>query len=269
MTSKDEKISKTDEPAKKARKTKTVKAKKSEKTVESIDVSKVENAAKGSVENDKKNKISEKLKTMGVMGVKKKIQEKDTNTMASMWIALIVAIQVGMFVAYLVMPDQLSALFSLSTTDNKVANHNVNPQMPANPYTGAWNRNHEPEWVTKQRAEMKKRRSDFDSKNANYVLNRSVQTPQWVKDQQAMMKKEQEKRQQEWAKRSTQPVYDRVPRPPGYMNNRYSQNRANTQNAVPYYYNGNRRMGGPYGYNYGPNNGQYNVPYGQNLYAPR
>lgn len=146
-----------------------------------------------SSDNEKTAKVAEKLKTLGVTGSGKKAPEKKSHTIMSMMMVLIIAIPAGLIAAYVAMPDQLNELFSFaSSTDNQSSSSfDARSQMPVHPAAG--NRVHaqEPEWVAQRRAEMEKRRSEFEKQNADKSssnMNQSEQ-PQWYKDRQAEMEK--------------------------------------------------------------------------------
>ncbi|MCW8922320.1 MAG: hypothetical protein OQK69_01635 [Gammaproteobacteria bacterium] len=189
--------------------------------------------------------------------------------LSSILMAMIVAVPAGMIVAYVAMPDQLNEMFSTtSAVESQQLNvYQMPPQMPAQVASENFNRNQEPEWVAQQRAEMEKRRAEFDKKNAASRAAAEAEMPQWVKDQQAFMKKEQE-RQQEWAKRSAGQAYNVQPNMPGYMNNAgvnaYQQNPGQ-------YYNGYPQPINPYNNYNVPYNayGSYYPPYGWNGYPRR
>ena len=227
-----------------------------------------------SAENDKKNKIAKKLETLGVMGSAKKAQKTGSNTFASMLLAIIVAIPAGMLVVYIAMPDQLNGFLPSSTTANNAGPNQfyVQPGMQGHPYSR--NQNQVPAWVAMQREQMEKRRAEFNKRNENLnSVNRSAaEPPQWVKDQQARMQKEQEKYQQEWAKRSSEMSNNGPQAVPGYMNNRgmngYPQNQAPvySQNPAPYY-NGYAPPVNSYQYSNSPYNAPQNMRYGQNIYS--
>ena len=304
MATKEDEITNTDKPAKSDKVVKPKKAVKSDKPAKSVKTAKtktvekgagnakkgkpvkVEAAAKVDVtakaektvkDIEKKNKIAEKLKAMGMMGAEKKSVVKKSNTMVSMLLALVVAVPAGMLVAYVAMPEQLNDMFSFfSDSTDDSSNDYARTQMPVQPDAGNWNQNQVPEWVVQQRAEMEKRRSSFERNNTDrFAENRSsFQPPQWVKDRQALIQKEQEKYQQEWAKRSAPPLHNGAPSPSsyGYLNNQamnvYPQNpppvNAYPQNQ-PRYYNGYAQAN-PYAYNNGAYYGPQNMPYGQNAY---
>ena len=233
-----------------------------------------EKAANNEADANVKN---EKIKTEEEMTTNKETSGTGPKNMASMLMATVVAIPSMMIAAYLLAPQQLISDFSsLSTSGDARSNVNYEQQqMPAHANAENWNRNQEPEWVAVQRAEMEKRRSEFEKKNADlYAKNRvSPEPPQWVKDQQALMQKEQAKYQQEWEQRSAQMANNRNQPRPGYMNNpamnMYPQNQVPAygyaQNPAPYY-NGYTQPVNPYQYNNGPYTGPQQAPYLQNGY---
>ena len=209
-----------------------------------------------SIENENKDTIAEES------------TKKESKTMVSMLMALIVAIPTGMIVAYVAMPGQVGEVFSSSSTTNNERSNVVyaQPGMPAHANTGKRGQHQVPAWVAQQREQMEKRRSDFERQNANRKVENknSVEPPQWVKDQQALMQKEHEKYQQEWAKRSAESANNRPQAFPGNMNNArmngYPQNPAVYNNGYAQPANPNRYYNGPY---YAP----HNMPYGQNSYT--
>ncbi len=200
--------------------------------------------------------------------------------MTSLLMALIVVIPTVAIVAYVAIPNQLDN--APSSTVNRSNDNYVQTLVPV--HSAVANQNQEPEWVVQQRAEMEKRRAEFDERNAKRLAENEARSeqPQWVKDHQAFMQKEREKHEQEWAKRTAEQAQNRAPNFPGYMNN--PQMNANQmpiqQNPYPanayqqnpgQYYNGYAQPVNPYNYNNAPYNGPapYNAPYGWNGYPRR
>ncbi|MDH5387133.1 MAG: hypothetical protein OEY06_01645 [Gammaproteobacteria bacterium] len=190
--------------------------------------------------------------------------KKESKTMVSMLMALIVAIPAGMIVAYVAMPGQVGEVFSSSSTANNESSNVLyaHPGMPGHANAGSRNQHKVPDWVAHQREQIEKRRANFDRQNAERkeATRNSAEPPQWVKNQ------------QEWAKRSSANFNNRPQTFPGYMNNSrtngYPQNQAPvySQNPAPYY-NGYAPPTNPYQYNNGPYNAPQNMPYSQNSYS--
>lgn len=204
------------------------------------------------------------------------ISDKKSNKLTTMLMALIVAIPAGAILAYIVMPDQLNDMFSNEAGADQQSSSDFAPASPVTlyPIDGSGIRAQEPEWVAKQRAEMEKRHAELKKQNEEQRASHmnSSEVPQWVKDQWAQMQKEQERYQQEWAKRSADMASNRPPQPPWVTNhpgvNAYppaqgyqNQMPVYRQNPAPYY-NGSAPPVNPYYYGNAPYYGPHNAPYG-------
>ena len=232
--------------------------------------------------------------------------EKKSNKLTTMLMALIVAIPAGSILAYVFMPDQLNSPFSDEATAGKQSSSDSASAVTLYPIDGNGVHAQEPEWVAKQRAEMDKRHAELRKQNEeqrasrmnssevpqwvkdqqaqaeqrrqefekqNVASNRlAPEPPQWVKDQQVQMQKDQERYQQEWAKRSAAMASNRPPQPPWVTNhsgvNAYppaqgyqNQMPVYGQNPAPYY-NGSVPPANPNYYGNAPYSGPYNAPYG-------
>ena len=216
------------------------------------------NNNEAAVDSAKTEKIAEKLEAMGMTGSGKKSEEVESNKMMNLMMAMIVAVPVLAIVAYILMPQQLEGMLSMSGEDENVAVNSfaAHQQIPFHQENGGFNAAQEPEWLTQRRAEMDKRHSEFEKRNAdhfsvnrnlsevpqwvkdrqaqmeqrraefekqnadNYAANRNAsEPPQWVKDHQAFMQKEQERQQQEWTKRAQDMSNNRAPNQAAYMAN--------------------------------------------------
>ena len=237
-----------------------------------------------SVKNVKADKIT---KTETVKGSGEGKTETESNTMMTIIMAMIVAIPTAAIVAYILLPG--------ATGNDSSNNFRAPQQISVYPSDGNLNRAHEPEWLAERRAEMEKRRSEFEKYNTDhYAANRnsseppqwvkdrqakmeqrraefekqntdnysvnsnSSEPPQWVKDQQALMQQQQEKYQQEWAKRSANMPYNQAPNQPGYMVNPGMN--GYQPNQVPV--NAYAQPVNPYYYNNAPYSAPYHMPYG-------
>lgn len=257
-----------------------------------------------SIDNTKIKKIAKKLKAMGVMGLRNKTAETSSNKMMTMMLALIVAIPAGAIVAYITMPGQLNEFLSLpNELENKESNNfQAHQQIPAYPSARSLNRvqESESEWLTQRRAEIAKRRSEFEKYNTNhYAANRNpseppqwvkdrlaqmeqrraefekqntdnyvasgnlAEPPQWVKDQQALMQKNREKYQQQWANMS----YNRAVNQPSYMANPRMNAHQPQPNQAPV--TAYAQPVNPYYYNNAPYSGPHRMSYGQYGYPYR
>ena len=271
-----------------------------------------ETTADASTESKKTNKVAEKLKAMGVMPSGKEKPETEGRRFSPMLITLLIAVPVVGFIAYANMPgpfnnlaSSVSSVFSSAPEQSNPNNGYAQPQLPvqtaedprrrADTLAMNQSRYQQPEWVSQRRADMEKRRLEFEKQNADrYAANQTAmqppEPPQWVKDRQAQME-QQRARYQQQRNMPQQPAnwrYNDAPQAPAYMqhpgmnpnqaNNNaaqlqapQNQNPANVNpqyqrqyyNARPYpvnpnYYNGQ-------GYGYGPRN----VPYGWNGYPAR
>lgn len=246
-----------------------------------------------SADNEKTEKIAEKLKDMGMMGEGKKSVEPKSSNFSPLLLLILVAIFAVAVFAYLNNQghfDKLLASFSDSTLSSERYDGGLTSQPQTSPYANAanWNRPQEPEWVAQRRAEMEKRRAEFEKQRTEQFASNneanhfaSSEPPQWVKDQQAKMKSEQAKYHEQWAKRSAEmanngaPGYMRQPdmnRPqvggmipgnqmPAWQNQRL----ANTYQPMPgQYNNGYAQPVNPYNnpyYGKGPYNAPYGYPY--------
>ena len=234
-------------------------------------------------------------------------------------ITLLIALPAAAVVTYINMPEPFDNLWS-SLTNHQESNPDQNissaptgqntpqalSQLPFQPSTSTFNSNNravgdwqqpsEPEWVIQQRAEMEKRRAEYEKEFQNrnsgnnfQASNQPPEPPQWVKDRQAEIEKQVAQHQEQWKNQQANWARsNRAPEPPAYMrhpqvnmNQPYPANMANqappqTQSAPnPGYgyqqrvqnYNRNNYQPNPYFYNrpnygYGP----YNAPYGWNGY---
>lgn len=244
-----------------------------------------------SAENEKTEKIAEKLKDMGMMGEDKKPVESKSSNFSPLLLTILVVIFAAGVLAYLDNQgqfDDLQSPFSNSTSSSEVYDGGLASQPQTSPYANAakWNRPQEPEWVAQRRAEMEKRRAEYEKQRTEQFASNnneanhfaSSEPPQWVKDQQAKMKREQAKYYEQWAKQSAEMANNRVPgyirqpdmnRPqaggmipgnqmPAWQNQRL----ANTYQPMPgQYNNGYAQPVNPYNTPY-YGNGPYNVPYG-------
>ncbi len=249
---------------------------------------------------------TEKMETIDMTGSDNKSEGVESNKTMSLMMVLIVAVPVAAIVAYIAMPQQLGGVPSLPDDSTAVVENSfpAHQQIPVHHNNGRFNAAQEPEWLKQRRAEMDKRRSEFKNYNADsfsanrnsseppqwvkdrqaqmeqrraefekqnaddYAVNRNAsEPPQWVKDHQAFMQKEQERLQQEWAKRAQDMAHNRVPNQPVYMANpgmnayQPPVNNAYVQNQRPYY-NGYAQPVNPYYYNNAPYAGPRNMPYG-------
>lgn len=211
-------------------------------------------------DGEKKNKIEEKLKTMGFMSSKKQKPEEETRRFSPMLITILIAIPLVCLIIYLNMPDKINnfvSSFGNSSSESVDQTYANNQNQPAfNPNYPSGNNNNQfqqSEWAAKQRAEMDKRRAEMDKHRAemdkrraemdkrraeyqkrnvenyqaNWANNAPPEPPQWVKDRQAEIEKEMAKQQQEWSRQPNW-AYNRGLNQPGFMRhprmNGYQQN---------------------------------------------
>ena len=196
--------------------------------------------------NDAKNPdsnkadVAEKLKTMGVMPSANKEPDTKERKFSPLLITMLLAIPAAAIITYMVMPEKFSNILAFnsnttSTSDSPdLLSSNISteqPQQPVYPVTdnwsrpsqANWNQRQEPEWVKQKRAEMEKRRADYQRQNpdafpTNWNSSEPPEPPQWVKDQQAKMEQEMARYQQEWSNRSNNmPYNNRAIEPPAYM----------------------------------------------------
>jgi hypothetical protein len=215
------------------------------------------------VENDKTNKIAEKLKKMGVMPSDKKSSEEKTSRFSPLLITVLLAIPAAGVVLYLYMPDQVNQFAKSLYSSPSVFDEQAKPkqltekaqepvrQLASQNYqseVNRWNRPPQPQWVNQQHADMEKRRLEFEKKstaNNRRSTSSPVETPQWVKDRQADIAKYQQQiekyqqemakyqqematKQQQWAAEQASWINNRAQQQPGYMKhpqmNNYQQN---------------------------------------------
>ena len=170
-----------------------------------------DNDADASTDNEKTNKIAEKLKTMGVTPSENKPAEKEARRFSPLLITLLLAVPAVGVIAYMNAPDHFDKLLSsisnytsLFTNKDQQSPDNVNTQskVPAESVAGSWdqpeattlNRFHEPQLDASKRAELEKRRLEFQKQNPE---------PQWVAQQRAEM----EKRRLEFQKQNPEPQW--------------------------------------------------------------
>jgi len=171
-----------------------------------------DNDTDASTDNEKTNKIAEKLKTMGVTPSENKPAKKEARRFSPLLITLLFAVPAAGVIVYMNMPEYIDKLLSsvsgytfTSTTDDQesLASVNTQPKMPVNPAAGRWdqpeattarNQSQESQWVASQRAEMEKRRLAYQKQNPE---------PQWMAQQRAEM----EKRRLEYQKQNPEPQW--------------------------------------------------------------
>lgn len=171
-----------------------------------------ENDSVANSENEKTSKVAEKLKTMGVMSSEKKDEPIDepvvdepvneSRRFSPLLITMLVAIPAVAIIAYMNMPDQFNQwLSSITGSSSTASEQQDNPaivnayaqtpqtQMPqrqasVNAVGDRWNRpgyqSQEPQWVAQQKADMEKRRLEFQKQNPE---------PEWLVAQRADMEK--------------------------------------------------------------------------------
>ena len=271
-----------------------------------------EKSSAASAESQKTNKVAEKLKAMGVMSSGKEKPVAEGRKISPLLITLLIAVPVVGAIAYVNMPgpfnqlaSSVSNVFSTAPDQPAPASGYDQSAMTASSAEDPWRRTdtlamnqsryQEPEWVIQRRADMEKRRLEFEQQNADrYSANQSAsqppEPPQWVQDRQAQMEQERARYQQQ-RPMYQQPAgrsYNGAPPSPAYMQhpgsypNQLNNNTAQLpvpQNQPPanvnpqyqrQYYNGRpHQVNRPYyngpSYGYGPNY----APYGWNAYPNR
>jgi hypothetical protein len=265
------------------------------------------NKTDADVKSEKTNKVAEKLKTMGVMPSDKKESETVGRRFSPLLITVLVAVPAAAAVAYYTMPEQFNNLLSSINISSPASapitqpeflnKPYVQPQVQEHPATGnaqanTWGQAQEPEWVTQQRAEMEKRRVEFQKQYASRNTSNTQpmqppEPPQWVKDRQAEIEQQMAQYQQRGSHYPDNQTNYRAAQAPAYMQhpsmNPYNANPQfnpqtmqqqqpvnapnpqGQQSQRPYYGPQNYPVNPYYYYNqpnYGPN--PYNRPYGWN-----
>ena len=215
---------------------------------------KKEDTAKSEVDDNVENeKVKEAVEVMTETPSSEQSSDAGDNKLASMMMALIVAIPTAAIVAYIVVPNELNNLISKENS-SYLATVAANPQSqnPVVLTTNNRNQSQQPAWVIEHRAEMEKHRLAIEKQNADAFSAKGTipEPPQWVKDQQAQMEKEKAK-YQEWAKQSAASAPSRG------MGYRQQSNPAIPGNQAPVQQNSGQYNGG-YAY---PVNPSQNRPY--------
>lgn len=213
------------------------------------------NDDKAPKDDEKSKKVTEKLKTMGVMSPDKnqedkvdkvdkvEIVAKEERRISPLLVTLLIAIPLAGFIIYLNMPDQFNKWTSyltgsssssssasaatdsatgISSTDSQLAFQNGQWDRPiSSTSTGAGtgtgsSQDQQAQWIENQRADMEKRRQAFEDSNP---------VPDWVKKQ----REESDLRRQEFEKQqaenyaanwSRQPVQ---PEPPQWVKDKQAE----------------------------------------------